>query len=40
MSTRKAARPDRLELAERAMLALALVSGVVWAVANGTPGLS
>lgn len=40
MSTRKTARPDRLELAERAMLALALVGGVVWAVANGTPGLN
>ncbi|GHA83594.1 hypothetical protein GCM10007067_22140 [Lysobacter bugurensis] len=35
MSTRKAARPDRIELAERAMLALALVSGVIWAVAPG-----
>lgn len=35
MSIRKAARPDRLELAERAVLALALVGGVIWAVAPG-----
>jgi hypothetical protein len=35
MSTRKAARPDRLELAERTMLALALLGGVIWAVAPG-----
>lgn len=39
MSTRKAARPDRIELAERVTLALALVTGVVWAVTNGLPGL-
>lgn len=39
MSTRKATRPDRLELAERAALALALVGGVVWAITNGIPGL-
>lgn len=39
MSTRKANRPDRLELAERATLALALIGGVVWAITNGVPGL-
>jgi hypothetical protein len=39
MITRKDTRPDRLELAERAALALALVGGVVWAVTNGIPGL-
>lgn len=39
MSTRKATRPDRLELAERTLLALALAGGVVWAVASGIPGL-
>lgn len=38
MSTRKATRPDRLELAERTMLALALVGGVAWALMNGMPG--
>lgn len=39
MSTRKVNRTDRLELAERATLALALIGGVVWALANGVPGL-
>lgn len=39
MSTRKHTRPDRLELAERAALALALVSGVIWAITSGAPAL-
>ncbi len=37
MNSRKAARPDRLELLERSMLGFALVSGVLWAVVGGTP---
>lgn len=34
---RKATRPNRLELVERSMLGLALVTGVLWAVVSGTP---
>lgn len=37
MRTHKATRTDRLELIERSLLGLALLSGVFWAVAGGSP---
>ena len=38
MNARMPSRPDRLERVFRSMLGLALIAGVVWALAHGTPG--
>ena len=35
MSARLPGRPDRFELISRALLGLALVAGVVWALGHG-----